>query len=144
MTNRGAVKDGKPTASWMADGPVMPDSGVVGGDGAGQSFSIRYTRPDIPGAIITSYWYAVDESERYLDDPDDPDARTGWDVENLNEYLICTDPTDPGGTEVWSTYEYETPALMVLETEAAAVAYAGRSARSESADHYYWNGEATA
>lgn len=123
---------------WTADGPVMPNDGVHGGDGGGEAFSIRYTRPDIPGALISSYWYPVDESERYGDDPDD---RTGWDVENEVEYLICTDPADPGGTEVWSHVEYRTPNEMAHDTEADAIANAEGHANSEAAEHYGWDGQ---
>lgn len=126
---------------WVADGPVMADSGVVGGDGAGQSFSVRYTRADKPGASITSYWYPVDVAERYGDDPDDEKARTGWDVENQLEYTICTVVDDPGGSEVWSQNIYRNPFEMVFETEAEAIAAAKREAENEQAEHYDWNGQ---
>lgn len=126
---------------WVADGPMMPDSGVVGGDGAGQSFSVRYTRADIPGALITSYWYPVDEAERYGDDPDSETARTGWDVENHVEYLICTDPENPGMTETWSQIITRNPYEMVHETEAEAIAVAKKAAESEQAEHYEWDGK---
>lgn len=126
-------------SDWTADGPPQED-GVVGGDGAGTAYSVRYTRADKPGSLITSYWYAVSEAERYNDDPG-PDARTGFDVENQVEFVVCTDPADPGSTEVWSDHSYRTPLESVFDTEDEAVAYAKRQAADEDPYGYFWDGE---
>jgi hypothetical protein len=44
-----------------------------------------------------------------------------FDVENQIESLICTDPDEPGSTETWSDYEYETPSAVSYATEAEAL-----------------------
>jgi hypothetical protein len=47
--------------------------------------------------VTYSYYAAVDE--------EDPAAIT---VERETEFLVCTDPADPGGSEVWSVYRHTT------------------------------------
>jgi hypothetical protein len=84
--------------AWVRDqtgGGVLP-GGDVGGDAQlAESFSVRFHRA-LPGAMVTYHYYAAVD----LDD------LTTICVEQRTELLVCTDPTDPGGTEVWSQAHY--------------------------------------
>ena len=85
--------------------------GTVGGDGAAECWSARWGKRNSDGtfALITSYYYPVDMRERYGDDDEDQSrfGDTPFDVELQVEFLICTDPADPGSSETWSNYEYD-------------------------------------
>lgn len=90
-----AAADDRPI--WQRDqrgGGVLP-----GGDNqVSESFSVRFHHRDHPGVLVTySYFAAVDEAN--------PAEIT---VERETEFMVCTDPDDPGGTEVWSTYRTTT------------------------------------
>jgi hypothetical protein len=82
---------------WIRDqrgGGVLPGGDVGGDRQASESFSVRFHHRDHPGVLVTySYYAAVDE--------ENPAITT---VERETEYLVCTDPDDPGGSEVWSAY----------------------------------------
>jgi hypothetical protein len=84
---------------WVRDqrgGGVLPGGDVGGDNQASESFSVRFHHRDRPGVLVTySYFAAVDE--------ENPAAIT---VERETEFMICTDPADPGGTEVWSAYRW--------------------------------------
>ena len=126
-----------PSLTWAADGPPQPD-GTVGGDGAGESVSIRYRAAENPCAIITSYWFVRDR--RALGDSW-PEGDPPFDVENMIVALVCIDPEDPGGTETWSDIEYETPAANTFETDEEALRIRDRYVAQERADFYTWDGE---
>ena len=118
---------------WTDHG-AMPD-GVVGGDGAGESISRRFSAELADGTfiIITSYYYPVNVGERFGEDRED--AAT-FDVENATEVLICTDLDDPGGTEITANMEFDFPSLFGFLAGADASLYCQRAAVSESADLY--------
>jgi hypothetical protein len=83
---------------WQADGRGVLDGGTCGGDiQAGNSYAVRFIRPDLPGSMITVTFYPV------------ADCPPGFVVERQVEWLVCEDPADPGGTEVWSRYAYDRP-----------------------------------
>ena len=88
-----------PGPTWVrdqTDGGVLP-GGDVGGDAQlDESFSVRFHHRDQPGALVTYCYYATLD----LDD------LTSIYVEQQTELLVCTDPADPGSTEVWSDYSY--------------------------------------
>lgn len=91
------------------------EDGTVGGDGASWAYSARWARKLENGntALITQYFYPVDLRERLSEsDLEKYNEELGeetqlWEVEGYVEYLICTDPEDPGSTEVWSDIEYD-------------------------------------
>lgn len=113
--------------------------GVVGGDGAGEAVSIQYTSPEVPGALITAYYYTVDRVLRGWQEEDDESPR--WDVESMTELMICTDPADPGMTEEWSDYTYDTDHYPIsFATEAEAEEKRDAAIRRESAEFYAWDG----
>ena len=126
--------------TWIASTPET--GGTVGGDGAGEATSVRYTRPDVPGAMITVSYYTVDRVERGGQDEADDSPR--WDVESQTEFLICTDPEDPGMSEVWSDYVYDSDHYAVsFPTEAEAEEKRDAALRRESPDFYSWDGVTT-
>ena len=65
---------------WRPDG-----AGIRRGD----SYSVRFRHPDLPGAVITRTAYAV-ESEQHLGE---------FYVQVQTESTLCTDPERPGDTE---------------------------------------------
>jgi hypothetical protein len=60
-------------------------------------------------------------------------------VERQTELLVCTDPEDPRGTEVWSDYRYETIESGFGSVEAATAA-ARRAAEAHLACDEAWSG----
>jgi hypothetical protein len=92
-----AAADDRPI--WIRDqrgGGVVPGGDVGGDSQVSESFSVRFHHRDRPGALVTYCYYAAA-------DPDDSAAIT---VERDAEFMVCTDPADPGGTEVWSAYRW--------------------------------------
>ncbi len=79
-----------------ADPPVFA-AGDVGGDAqVGDAYSARWTRPlpDGTWGVVDRVYYVADVGD-------------GLYVECQTEYLICTDPSDPGSTEVWADARYD-------------------------------------
>jgi hypothetical protein len=92
--------------TWQQVGGVM-DVGDVGGDWQiGPAPSVRFQHTEKPGSLMTVAIYPVMHSEGDTCVP-----RTcipgSLDLQQQIEYMVCTDPEDPGGTEQWSDYEYE-------------------------------------
>ena len=79
---------------WVPDEMGITRGDQVGDDDqAGESYSIRFHRADRPGAIITRTAYPVTVTE----------SRGGQFLIRVEtEWLVCSNPADPGGTEVWS------------------------------------------
>lgn len=82
--------------AWRPSGGVQP-GGDVGGDyQVSDAYSVRFIRPDLPGSLITDYWYV----ER--------DERDGsYYVRCQIEFLLCRDPADPGSSELWAGVAYD-------------------------------------
>lgn len=121
---------------WQPDGTGVQPNGDCGGDVQdGESFSVRFTNPALPGRLITVAFYPVIYPEW---------KSREWGVERLVEWLICTDPTDPGGTEVWSDTAVdlvnETAFYHRREAEAEAEAREFAEAGLSRAWTYAWNG----
>jgi hypothetical protein len=125
-------------SEWRLDGTGITDGGDVGGDiQAGNAWSVRYVRDDMPGSLITETVYAVKT----------PSGRGhGYAYQIQTEFLICTDPADPGGTEVWSDLTYE-GSLLDYPTLKAAGAEAWRVAErlntEAQAGAHGWDGTVT-
>lgn len=114
--------------SWVEAG------GDVGGSQVGESWSVRYRLTVEPDdglvAIVDDYWFADA-------DPDDKEAPLA--VSNMTSYVLCTDPSDPGGTEVWSDIGYKDGTIEYPTAEAAEAA-ARRSAEQANARDIVWDG----
>ena len=84
---------------WVRDqqgGRVLPGGDVGGDRQASESFSVRFHHRDHPGVLVTySYYAAVDEENL-----------AAITVDRETEFMVCTDPADPGGSEVWSAYRW--------------------------------------
>ena len=114
---------------WVRDprgGGVLPGGDVGGDTQVDESFSVRFHHRDRPGALVTYCFYAVA-------DPDQPAAVS---VERQTEYLVCTDPTDPGGTEIWSDYCFAT-----LQPDFATVQAATDAAHQHLLCEESWSGQ---
>jgi hypothetical protein len=104
-----------PGSRWLPDGAGIRRGDQVGGDDqASESYSIRFNRADRSGAIITRTAYPVTAAKS---------CEGQFLIRVETEWLVCSNPMDPGGTEVWSdrrtedeTGSYETAA----EAERAA------------------------
>jgi hypothetical protein len=121
-----------PGPTWVRDqtgGGVGP-GGDVGGDAQlDESFSVRFHHRERPGALVTYRYYAALDLD---------DLVTVY-VERQTELLVCTDPEDPGSTEVWSDYRYE--ALQRgFGTVEAATAAAKRTAERHLTCDEAWSG----
>src|SRR5690242_18725531 len=120
------------TDQWQALDAEPQYGGTVGGDGAGEAWSVRYGKKNADGtfAFITADYYSVDGEMRGWWAPDGTALREDEDerfsVENMTELLICTDPGDLGGTEVWSDYLYDDELMPYYVTEQYAEAAAKR------------------
>jgi hypothetical protein len=120
---------GSSGCGWQPDGTGVRPGGDVGGDRqATESYSIRYTTPDRPGALVTVYFYG---------------ERTGrgeYGVTMQTEWLVCADPTDPGGTEQWSEADYHDLSPEVITSRVEAERIAREHAESHTADEVTWDG----
>jgi hypothetical protein len=127
--------DGQPSAGPADPGPLwvrdQRGGGVLpGGDAQlDESFSVCFWHRDHPGALVRCCYYAALD----LDD------LTSIYVERQTEYLVCTDPDDPGSTEEWSDYAYATVQRGLGSVEAATAA-ARRIAEAHLACDEAWSG----
>lgn len=103
--------------AWMRVEPLVGVGGDVGGDDQiSESYCARWTHPlaDVEYAVITRYYYVA---------AGDGPLR----VEEQTEYIACTDPTEPGGTERGADYAYRTVPWSGLFDDAAARTAAGNA-----------------
>ena len=120
------------------DAPVA-SGGDVGGDlQATEAYSVRFLpaeeRADGLHAAFTDYWYGEATGQTHRDGP--------FRVARQREYLICTDPRDPGSTEVWADYAYHWPGGR-YGTTAEADAAARARAEDDSGTDIRWDGRTT-
>lgn len=105
--------------TWQRREPAIFDGdGQPGGDlQTSEAYSVRWTRPIENGlyAFVTRYYYVAAE--------DGGSTR----IEEQTEYLVCTDPSEPGGTEQTADYGYRTVPWPGPFDDAAARAAAGRA-----------------
>jgi hypothetical protein len=131
----GARHDAAVDGSWQPDGTGVTSGGDVGGDiQVGEdSYSVRYLRADMPGSMITITFYPVEYDE----------CPGEYVVQRQTEWLVCEDPADPGGTEIWSEYEYDDLPTHDSDTIAGAEREAqeyAEAALGYASDHQ-WDGE---
>jgi hypothetical protein len=94
----------QPAATWQPAGDVG-SNGDCGGDiQRGDSYSVRLVHPDMPGSLITVAFYAAEYDE----------CPREFVVQRQVEWLVCADPADPGGTEIWSDYDYSDVSETVM------------------------------
>ena len=115
----------------------VESTGSFGDLARGTGISARFVRDDLPGSMVTvSYW------PQCMEDYDDLPA---YYVAGQIEYLICTDPADPGGTEVWSDIELDDDSDPMIYTDLSACEQgAGRQINRWLADvntYLNWDGK---
>ena len=118
--------------TWQPDGRGVQPGGNVGVPLRERaSYSVRYVRADLPGAMITRTAYPV---ERY------PGEFT---VRIETEWLICEDPAAPGGTETWSDYAYDDEGCPIYgsATEAEGAARQVAAELLGDAGIHDWDGQ---
>lgn len=87
---------------WREDGPELmeTDAGDIAGDTqAGASYSRRYVFGPVEGRYLVVDDYTYVERWGQLDGVD-PDPEYPYGVGEVTHYAVCTDPDEPGGTEV--------------------------------------------
>lgn len=94
---------------WREHDSGVGPGGDCGGDWqVGESVSKRFVRDDLPGSLVTVSIYPIMHSEGDTCVP--RNCTPGQiELEEQIEWLLCDDPSDPGGTETWSDYTYESP-----------------------------------
>jgi hypothetical protein len=130
------------------------DAGDVGGDvQAGPAISRRFQKQLADGnwAVVTEYAFASlqDGEEGKPVRPEGApwggdeleNSYRQYDVTNMTEFLVCRDPEDAGGTEVWSDYTYDYPSATGFNTETAATEWATGFIKRLTTDLYPWDGE---
>jgi hypothetical protein len=128
-------------AQWVRVAPEVAPGGHVGGDDqVGEAFSARWTmtlKPNLVCVVTRTYYAATDQTN----------ARhpACTHLECDTEYLVCTDPADPGGTEVWSDNGYsrvrQVDAAWAGRTETGRTGMARRAAQhapTPTMDEWYW------
>jgi hypothetical protein len=118
---------------WHPDNHGVTAGGDIGGDiQAGDSYEVRFVRDDMPGSLITVTVYAVywDENREYA-------------TQTQIEWMVCGDPADPGGTEIWSDVVYDDGALVYDKLEQAdhAAREAAENELAHGAGAQGWDGQ---
>lgn len=120
--------------AWQPDGTGVDSNGDCGGDiQQGDSYSVRFLNPHIPGAIVTVTFYAAEYD----------DAPGEFIVQRQVEWLLCEDPAEPWDTEIWSDADYDDMGDMydaADDAERAAREHAGRSLE-DAPGEIDWAGE---
>ncbi len=122
-----------PGSQWLSDETGIVRNDQDGDDDqAGDSYSVRFLRADRPGAIIRRTAYPVNVG----------DDRVGQFLVRVEtEWLVCRDPRDPGGTELWSdryTYDEAESYLTAVEAEHASLNIASELLRDAAS--LIWDG----
>lgn len=118
-----------PDSQWRHDGKGVLSNADCGGDiQAGESFSVRYIRPDRPAATITVSFYPVEYDE----------LPGEFIVQRQVEWYL----SGPDGDEIWSDVAYD-DVSPVMDTAAAADREARDFAGSALADGdtHRWDGQ---
>jgi hypothetical protein len=131
----GGRQDAAPDDGWQPDGTGVVSAGDIGGDiQAGNSYSLRYVRADMPGSLITVSYYGAEYDE----------CPGEFIVQRQVEWMVCEDPADPGGTEIWSDVAYDDVTEMYLDTAGEADAEARQCVEEDAADgsgYFGWDGQ---
>ncbi len=122
---------------WVPDGKGVLEGGdMVGGDRqVTKAWDVRYWLTGIPGRTLHS---CVTVSY-YGTQPEDGDVIT---VSVTYEFLVCTNPADPGGSEEWSDSSYVDNVAGPYDTYAEAEDMALQLAGGHLAHEVDWDGMA--
>lgn len=96
-------------SAWILDESGVIDSGDIGGDGQlTDAPSVRLHLLGSPGSMITISFYGQVHDPNTGDPFDEP-----LEICEHVELVVCRDPADPGGTEVWADLRYTVIAAEV-------------------------------
>lgn len=129
----------------MRNWQQTPDGVQLGGDVGGdiqitEAFAVTYRNlkelEEGLYSLITVYFYGVSYKET-------PDTTKPHDIIGMLEYMVCTDPTDPGGTEKWSGYnEVKISGIKYAALEKTAKRYAeALKPNAVECDGFEWPGK---
>lgn len=127
---------------WKDDGNgVIGPAGDVGGDiQVGEAYSRRFVHERLAGRHIEVNAYPIKGDGTTPEPPEDAPIR----LKIQTELMVATDPDDPGGTEVWSEYEYsELPEAFEVDypdVETAELAARRYLKQLDPALHFTWDG----
>jgi hypothetical protein len=134
FTRRGNRLTGATDSQWRPDkhgAALGPD---IGGDiQRGDAYEVRFIREDLPGSLITVTFYAVEFDE----------CPGEFVVQRQVEWMVCEDPADPGGTEIWSRAAYDVIPDVFMRSEARAEEEARKladAARHQASQYAGWDG----
>lgn len=89
---------------WVKDPKIFPGGFVAGDNQYTDSWETRFRLAGNRHSMITVYAYGelpASEADRV-----EVDGVPRVNLSATIEFLICEDPSDPGGSEVWSDYRY--------------------------------------
>lgn len=129
-------------ATWEPAADDHMYDGDVGGDAqATRSFDRRYYHKELPGSLVTVYFYGVDlriidgEATHFHEPP-------RYAVGIQHELTKCTDPANPGYSESWSDAVYEEDRSRTFTDLDEVTAAARRAAEQYTAARIPWDGVA--
>ncbi len=131
MGRPGRNRNATAASGWHAGEHGVSEARSRGGGQAGRSWSVRFTRDDMPGSLITVTFCATGD-------------RGEFDVLRKVEWIVCTDPSDPAGTRAWSAEDCEHMCPVAITTAEGAEREAYEMACetvSEAATYGTWDGE---
>jgi len=102
-----------PATGWQPDGSGVTTGGPAADSQLGAAYRVHFVNPAAPGCLITLTYFAEEAGRRYA-------------VGRECEFLVCSDPSDPHGTKVWSDTDYDGVAGMLGPFSSAT--YAERAA----------------
>lgn len=151
---------------WIQYGTISDDDGEQGDEQIGNVSSVRLVNPSLPGRLVTVYAYPAapeilggdcphknvilerlgENVARYAPMPDEhvwcTHDRDGLRVDITTEFMICGDVGDPGNTEKWCDYRYETVDTKPIKHLDNAQGLARTWVRMFNADRdIHWDGK---
>lgn len=133
--------------TWKIDSMgLMADYGQPGGDvQVGNAYSIRLENRELDQKseeghvhLVTVYVYPEGSEQPEMPGEVDP---TTLSLVMQTGFLVCTDRDDPGGTEVWSDYQYDTLDTRALRSVVDAECVAQDVLRTFNPERYIcWDG----
>lgn len=87
---------------WAYD---VASTGMGGDDAVGTAYESRYVRDNGDGTFgVATFLYFVEACRT----TNQPEVRDSHVVTGMYQFTVCTDPDDPGSTELWSQIDYDT------------------------------------
>lgn len=126
--------------TWVVD---AKSSGACGDDAVGNYYQSHYWKKgrvdDEDVFLVVECNYFVEQYDNDGDRAEDDPHRFGCEVQN--GFIICRDKDDPGGTEIWSDYTYESADARFFETIEDAEGVCSRRALEDERYGLFWDGE---